>query len=112
MMALLSAVLMGCNEDFDSLIGPQSNLPESLVPADAVSVSTQNAPVTVRLESYINEENNTETPLMIGVASVKEGAMPVKTEWVFVGRAALRGKRCEDVMAEMRRIAEKSGKGQ
>ncbi len=79
MMALLSAVLMGCNEDFDSLIGPQSNLPESLVPADAVSVSTQNAPVTVRLESYINEENNTETPLMIGVASVKEGAMPANT---------------------------------
>jgi len=42
---------------------------------------------------------------------VKEDAMPVKTEWVFVGRAALRGKRCEDVMAEMRRIAEMPGNG-
>ena len=28
---------------------------------------------------------------------VKEGAAPEKTEWVFVGRASLRGKTCEDV---------------
>ena len=39
---------------------------------------------------------------------VKEGALPEKTEWVFVGRAALGGKRCADVMREMRGLAERS----
>ena len=33
---------------------------------------------------------------------VKEGAAPEKTEWVFVGRASLRGKTCEDVERELR----------
>ena len=33
---------------------------------------------------------------------VKEGAAPEKTEWVFVGRASLRGKTCEDVKSELR----------
>ena len=36
---------------------------------------------------------------------VKEGAMPEKTEWIFIGRAALRGKKCQDVMEEMARLA-------
>ena len=39
---------------------------------------------------------------------VKEGALPEKTEWVFVGRAALGGKRCADVMREIRWLAERS----
>ena len=46
----------------------------------------------------------------------KAGVMPEKTEWVFVGRAALGGKRCEDVMREMRGLVERgstvaAGKG-
>ena len=79
MMALLSAVLMGCNEDFDPSVGPQSYLPESPVPADAVSVSTEAAPINVRLESLIDEETDAEKPLMIGVAKVAEGVMPANT---------------------------------
>ena len=79
MMALLSAVLMGCNEDFDPSVGPQSYLPESPVPADAVSVSTETAPDNVRLESLIDEETDAEKPLMIGVAKVAEGVMPANT---------------------------------
>ena len=39
---------------------------------------------------------------------VKEGALPEKTEWVFVGRAALGGKRCADVMREIKWLAERS----
>lgn len=33
---------------------------------------------------------------------VKGGEAPERTEWVFVGRRALLGKRCRDVMEEMR----------
>ena len=36
---------------------------------------------------------------------VKEGAMPGKTEWIFIGRAALRGRKCQDVKEEMARLA-------
>ena len=79
MTALLSAVLMGCNENFDSPFGPQSYLPESPIPADAFSVSIGNAPQTVRLDEFIDEEAKTETPLMIGVLSVAEGALPSNT---------------------------------
>ena len=39
---------------------------------------------------------------------VKDGAMPEKTEWVFVGRASLGGKRCADVMREMKWMVERS----
>ena len=40
---------------------------------------------------------------------VKEGLMPEKTEWIFIGRAALHGRRCVDVMDEMRMILRKAG---
>jgi len=33
---------------------------------------------------------------------VKEGGAPAGTEWIFVGRAAMRGKTCAQVMEEMR----------
>ena len=36
---------------------------------------------------------------------VKEGAMPERTEWVFIGRAALRRCKCQEVMEEMSRLA-------
>ena len=35
---------------------------------------------------------------------VKDGAMPEKTEWVFIGRAALRGRKCGEVKSEMLRL--------
>ena len=36
---------------------------------------------------------------------VKDGVMPEKTEWIFIGRAALKGRKCQDVMEEMARLA-------
>ena len=36
---------------------------------------------------------------------VKEGAMPERTEWVFIGRTALRRCKCQEVMEEMSRLA-------
>jgi len=36
---------------------------------------------------------------------VKDGAMPDKTEWVFVVRAAIKDRKCQDVIAEMSRLA-------
>jgi len=36
---------------------------------------------------------------------VKEGAMPERTEWIFIARFAIRGKKTADVMEEMRRLA-------
>jgi len=32
---------------------------------------------------------------------VKEGAMPEKTEWIFIGRSALKGKKVDDVKRDM-----------
>ena len=34
---------------------------------------------------------------------VKEGAMPEKTEWIFIARCAIGGKKVADVMEDMRR---------
>ena len=39
---------------------------------------------------------------------VKEGAMPEKTEWIFIGRTALKGKKCQDVKEEMLRLASRA----
>ena len=36
---------------------------------------------------------------------VKSGVMPERTEWVFIGRAALKDRKCQDVMEEMSRLA-------
>ena len=33
---------------------------------------------------------------------VKEDEMPAKTEWIFIARGAIEGKRVDDVMREMR----------
>ncbi len=35
---------------------------------------------------------------------VKAGEMPEATEWIFIARAAIRGRMCADVMEEMRRL--------
>ena len=37
-----------------------------------------------------------------------EGSVPEKTEWIFIGRAALKGRRCQDVMDEMARLASRA----
>ena len=37
----------------------------------------------------------------------KEGAAPENTQWVFIGRGALEGKKCADVMRDMRWIFSK-----
>ena len=40
---------------------------------------------------------------------VKEGAMPEKTEWIFIARSAIGGKvKCADVMAEMRGLKDRA----
>ena len=39
---------------------------------------------------------------------VKEGAMPEKTEWIFIARSAIGGKKVGDVEAEMRWMVGKS----
>ena len=41
---------------------------------------------------------------------VKSGEMPAGTDWIFVGRSSLGGKKCADVMAEMRWAARKCAK--
>ncbi len=35
---------------------------------------------------------------------VKEGSAPVGVEWIFIGRAALRGRKCGEVKSEMLRL--------
>ena len=40
----------------------------------------------------------------------KEGAMPSKTDWILVGRSSLEGKKCADVMAELKWAAKKCAK--
>ena len=39
---------------------------------------------------------------------VKDGVMPEKTEWVFIARAAIGGKKTADVMEELRRLCARS----
>jgi len=36
---------------------------------------------------------------------VREGAMPEHTEWIFIARFGIRGKKTADVMSEMRGMA-------
>ena len=79
MMALLSFGLVGCDENFDPTATPQSYLPESALEASDVSVSSSSAPTTVNLADYINEEEETSEPIVIGTVSVAEGAMPENT---------------------------------
>lgn len=74
LMAFLSIGLVACTENFDPEVGPQSNLPESLLQTSDVSVSST-IPNTIKIADYINSE----TPIPIGVPTVKEGAMPANT---------------------------------
>ena len=41
----------------------------------------------------------------------KGGEMPEATEWIFSGRAAMKGARCADVMEDMRLVLRRAGFG-
>ncbi|MBP3260596.1 MAG: hypothetical protein J6M01_05830 [Prevotella sp.] len=78
MSALLGLGLASCSENFDPEVGPQSNAQESVLQVGDVTVNTL-LPDAISLADYIDEENGTEKPISIGVATVKEGAMPQNT---------------------------------
>ena len=78
MSALLGLGLASCSENFDPEVGPQSNAQESVLQVGDVTVNTL-LPDAISLADYIDEENGTEKPISIGLATVKEGAMPENT---------------------------------
>ncbi len=78
MTALLSIGFVACNENFDPEVGPQSNLQESQLQVSDVTVNST-VPSSIKLADYIDEETSLETPISIGVVTVKEGAMPANT---------------------------------
>ena len=77
MIALLSAVLTGCSDNYDPEVGPQANQQESPVKVSDASVT--NSVGTIDLTKLINETTHSETPIAFGKATVKEGAMPANT---------------------------------
>lgn len=80
MLALLTTAFVGCSEgDYDPSVGPQSYLPESPLAVSDVSVSTADAPQTINLADYIVDGVVVKDSMLVGVASVKEGAMPANT---------------------------------
>ena len=76
-MALLSTALASCNQDFETIFVPQTNPQESLLQTSDVSVNN-NTPATINLADYISEDGIVKA-IPIGLASVKEGAMPDNT---------------------------------
>ena len=77
MIAFLSAVLTGCSDNYDPEVGPQSNQQES--PVKVSDVTFTNMVETLDLTKLINETTHSETPIALGKATVKEGAMPANT---------------------------------
>lgn len=77
-MALLGMGLVSCNQDFDTIFEPQTNLPESLLQMSDVSVAANSA-ATINLADFLDEEAGISKPISIGTVSVKEGAMPANT---------------------------------
>ena len=77
MIALLSAVFTGCSDNYDPEVGPQSNQQESPVKVSDVSVT--NSVGAIDLTQLINETTHSETPIVFGKATAKEGAMPANT---------------------------------
>ena len=76
-MALLSTALASCNQDFETIFVPQTNPQESLLQTSDVSVNN-NTPATINLADYISEDGIVKA-IPIGLASVKEGAMPANS---------------------------------
>jgi hypothetical protein len=77
-MALLAMGLVSCNQDFETIFEPQTNLPESQLQVSDVTVAN-NTPASINLADYFNLEAGTVTAIPIGTATVKEGAMPANT---------------------------------
>ena len=75
-MSLLSIAFVGCSDNYDPAVGPQSYLPES--PINASDVSVTNTATSINIADYI-DENEVETPIPMGIFSVKEGVMPANT---------------------------------
>lgn len=80
MMALLTIAFFGCSEeDYNPSVGPQSYLPESPLAVSDVSVESTAAPQTINLADYIVDGELVKDSMLVGVASVAEGAMPANT---------------------------------
>ena len=79
-MALLSAALVGCSKDnYDPEAGPQTYYPESPLAVSDVSVTRSSEPTSINIADYLNEATLEEVAIPIGVAAVRDGAMPVNT---------------------------------
>ena len=76
LMSLLSIAFVGCSDNYDPAMGPQSYLPES--PISASDVSVTNTATSIKIADYIDEKD-VETPIPLGTFAVKEGAMPANT---------------------------------
>ena len=77
-MALLSVGLVSCNQDFETIFSPQTNMPESLLQVSDVTVANS-TPTTINLADYFDLAAGTTKAIPIGTATVREGAMPVNT---------------------------------
>ena len=76
LMSLLSIAFVGCSDNYDPAVGPQSYLPE--IPINASDVSVTNTATSIKIADFI-DENEVETPIPMGTFAVKEGAMPAYT---------------------------------
>ena len=77
-MALLSMGLVSCNQDFETIFSPQTNMPESQLQVSDVTVAN-NTPASINLAEYFDLEAGTVKAIPIGTATVKEGVMPANT---------------------------------
>ena len=77
-MALLSMGLVSCNQDFETIFSPQTNMPESQLQVSDVTVAN-NTPASINLADYFDLEAGTVKAIPIGTATVKEGVMPANT---------------------------------
>ena len=77
-MALLSMGLVSCNQDFEKIFSPQTNMPESQLQVSDVTVAN-NTPASINLADYFDLEAGTVKAIPIGTATVKEGVMPANT---------------------------------
>ena len=77
-MALLCMGLVSCNQDFDTIFSPQTNMQESLLQVSDVTV-VSTTPATINLADYFDVEAGTTKAIPIGTVTVKEGAMPANT---------------------------------
>lgn len=77
MMALMSAALVGCSDNYDPEVGPQTYLPESPVKMSDVSVT--NSASSIKIADFIDADTDAETAIEMGSFSVAEGALPANT---------------------------------